>query len=89
MESLKNRVAIIGGGCTPMRDYYDKDADDFLADACFEALADAGLDTRDIQAAWLGGGVLRCHGPDPNGDQSPCSSNLVCIKPRTCLSPFC
>lgn len=57
MEGIKNRVAVIGGGCTPMRDYYDKDADDLLADACFEALADAGLDARDVQAAWLGGGT--------------------------------
>ncbi|MBI3953858.1 MAG: acetyl-CoA acetyltransferase [Chloroflexi bacterium] len=55
MESLRNRVAIIGAGCTPFRDYYDKDAEDLLVEACFEALGDAGIGTGDVQAAWLGG----------------------------------
>ncbi|MBI3954117.1 MAG: acetyl-CoA acetyltransferase [Chloroflexi bacterium] len=57
MEGVRNKVAIIGAGCTPFRDYYDKDADDLLVDACFEALGDAGIGTGDVQAAWLGGGT--------------------------------
>jgi acetyl-CoA C-acetyltransferase len=57
MESLKDRVAIVGMGCTPYRDYYEKTGEDLLVEACYEAFEDAGVDQSDIQAAWLGGGI--------------------------------
>lgn len=53
-ESLKDKVAIIGMGCTRFGELWDKDVDDLITEAVFEALADAGLQMRDIQAAWVG-----------------------------------
>lgn len=57
MESLKNRVAIIGMGCTKYDDHYDKSGEDLLVEACYEAFEDAGVDQKDIEAGWLGGGI--------------------------------
>lgn len=57
MESLKDRVAIVGMGCTEYRDHFDKTSEDLLVEACYEAFEDAGVDQHDIQAAWLGGGI--------------------------------
>jgi acetyl-CoA C-acetyltransferase len=57
MESLKDRVAIVGMGCTKYGDHYDKSGEDLLVEACYEAFEDAGVDQKDIQAAWLGGGI--------------------------------
>ncbi len=53
-ESLKDKVAIIGMGCTPFGELFDKDVDDLITDAVFEALDDAGLELKDIQAVWAG-----------------------------------
>jgi acetyl-CoA C-acetyltransferase len=53
-ESLKDKVAIIGMGCTPFGELFDKDVDDLIADAVFEAVEDAGIDLKDIQAVWAG-----------------------------------
>jgi acetyl-CoA C-acetyltransferase len=53
-ESLKDKVAIIGMGCTPFGELWDKDVDDLIVDAVFEALQDAGLGLKDIQAVWAG-----------------------------------
>jgi len=57
METLKDKVAIIGMGCTEYRDHFDKTGEDLLVQACYEAFQDAGVDQHDIQAAWLGGGI--------------------------------
>ena len=57
MESLRDRVAIVGMGCTKYGDHYDKTGEDLLVEACYEAFEDAGVDQNDIQAAWLGGGI--------------------------------
>ncbi len=52
--SIKDRVAIVGMGCTKFGERWDASRDDLLVDAAYEALADAGLEMKDIQAAWLG-----------------------------------
>ncbi|MFN0147251.1 MAG: acetyl-CoA acetyltransferase [Dehalococcoidia bacterium] len=57
MESLRDKVAIVGMGCTAYGDHYDKTGEDLLVEACYEAFEDAGVDQDDIQAAWLGGGI--------------------------------
>jgi acetyl-CoA C-acetyltransferase len=61
MEGIRDRVAIIGMGCTNFGELWDKSQDDLMIDACKEALEDAGVERKDIQAAWLGtamGGLL-------------------------------
>jgi acetyl-CoA C-acetyltransferase len=57
VESIRDRVAIVGMGCTAYGDHYDKTGEDLLVEACYEAFEDAGVDQSDIQAAWLGGGI--------------------------------
>ncbi len=54
MQGIKDRVAIIGMGCTKFGELWDRSVDDLLVDACYEAFEDAGVGPGDIQAAWLG-----------------------------------
>ena len=53
MESIKDRVAIIGMGCTKFGELWDKGPYDLIVDACYEAFEDAGIESKDIQAAWF------------------------------------
>ncbi|MEW6033312.1 MAG: acetyl-CoA acetyltransferase [Chloroflexota bacterium] len=53
-ESTKDKVAIVGMGCTRFGEHWDKDINDLIYEATFEALEDAGADIKDIQAVWLG-----------------------------------
>ncbi len=54
MDGIKDRVAIIGMGCSKFGENWDKSADDMIVDSVYEAYEDAGIDPKDIQAAWLG-----------------------------------
>jgi len=52
--TIKDRVAIVGMGCTKFGERWDASADDLLVEAAYEAFEDAGIESKDIQAAWLG-----------------------------------
>lgn len=54
MESIRDKVAIIGMGCCKFGFNWDKSADDMIVDAAYEAYEDAGIDPKDIQAGWMG-----------------------------------
>ncbi|MCJ7807325.1 MAG: acetyl-CoA acetyltransferase [Dehalococcoidia bacterium] len=54
METIKDKVAIIGMGCSQFGENWDKSADDMIIDAVYEAYDDAGLGREDIQAVWVG-----------------------------------
>lgn len=54
MESIKNKVAIVGMGCVKFGENFGQSIDDMLIDAAYEAYADAGIESKDIQAAWFG-----------------------------------
>ena len=54
MESIKDRVAIVGMGCTRFGERWDMGVEDLLVEAAYEAFEDAGIQPKDIQAAWLG-----------------------------------
>ena len=54
MRGIKDRVAIIGMGCTKFGERWDAGAQDLMVEAAYEAYEDAGVDSKDIQAAWLG-----------------------------------
>jgi acetyl-CoA C-acetyltransferase len=51
--SIKDKVAIIGMGCTKFGENWDMGPDDMIIDAAHEAFEDAGIEAKDIQAAWL------------------------------------
>ncbi|MFC2044002.1 acetyl-CoA acetyltransferase [Chloroflexota bacterium] len=52
--SIKDRVAIAGMGCTKFGERWGASSNDMLIEAYKEALQDAGIEPKDIQAAWLG-----------------------------------
>jgi acetyl-CoA C-acetyltransferase len=51
---IRDKVAIIGMGCTEFGEHWDLSAEDLMVDAFEEALADAGIDRSTIEAAWIG-----------------------------------
>ena len=53
-HGIKDRVAIIGMGCTPFREHWESSSDDLMIDAVLEGLASAGVAKNDIDAWWLG-----------------------------------
>lgn len=51
---IRDKVAIIGMGCTKFGERWDAAAEDLMVEAFQESLADAGIEKKEIQAAWLG-----------------------------------
>lgn len=51
---IKDRVAIIGMGCTEFGERWNAGPDDLMVEAFDEAIADAGIDRARIGAAWVG-----------------------------------
>jgi acetyl-CoA C-acetyltransferase len=52
-EGIKNKVAIVGMGCTKFGEHWDRNAESLAVEAFDEALSDAGVEKKDIGAAWL------------------------------------
>jgi acetyl-CoA C-acetyltransferase len=50
---IRDKVAIIGMGCTKFGERWDMGAEELMVEAFTECLQDAGLDRKEIQAAWL------------------------------------
>ena len=53
-EGIKDRVAIIGMGCTRFGERWDKSPEELMVEAFTEAIEDAGIEKKDIGAAWSG-----------------------------------
>lgn len=53
-HGIKDRVAIVGMGCIPFREHWDKSLDDMLIDAAKLTYDSAGVAQDDIDAFWLG-----------------------------------
>ena len=53
-SGIRNKVAIVGMGCSRFGERWDCGADDLMVEAFQECLTDSGLDRSDIQAGWLG-----------------------------------
>ncbi len=51
---IKDKVAIIGMGCTRFGERWDMGAEELMVEAFQECMADAGIEKKDIGAAWLG-----------------------------------
>jgi acetyl-CoA C-acetyltransferase len=51
---IKDKVAIIGMGCSKFGERWDMGAEDLIVEAFVECLEDAGIEKNDIQAAWFG-----------------------------------
>ena len=53
-SGIRDKVAILGMGCSRFGERWDCGADELMLEAFDEALADARIGTRQIEAAWLG-----------------------------------
>ena len=53
-ESIKDKVAIVGMGCTKFGERWNADAKDMITEAVDEALQDAGVELKQIEAIWQG-----------------------------------
>lgn len=51
---IKDKVAIIGMGCTKFGERWDMGAEELMVEAFTECMEDAGIEKNEIQAAWLG-----------------------------------
>ncbi|WP_440640834.1 acetyl-CoA acetyltransferase [Bradyrhizobium sp. PUT101] len=51
---IKDKVAVIGMGCTSFGEHWNKGPEDLMVDAFVEAIADAGIEKSQIEAAWMG-----------------------------------
>jgi acetyl-CoA C-acetyltransferase len=51
--SIKDRVAIVGMGCTKFGELWEKGPSDLIVEAVNEAYSDAGVEAKDIQAVWV------------------------------------
>ena len=54
-RGIKDQVAIVGMGCTPFGEHWDKSVEDMLVEASQEAYASAGIKQADIDEG---------HGPE-------------------------
>lgn len=52
-KGIKDKVAILGMGCSRFGERWDCSAEDLMVEAYNEALADAGVQTEQLDAAWL------------------------------------
>src|SRR5262247_2695772 len=53
-NGIRDRVAIVGMGCTPFGERWDRGANDLLVDAAKDALGSAGVELNQVDAFWLG-----------------------------------
>ncbi|MEE3250980.1 MAG: acetyl-CoA acetyltransferase [Actinomycetota bacterium] len=53
-HGIRDRVAIVGMGCTPFREHWDKSLDDLLIDAAGLAFDSTGVTKDDLDAYWFG-----------------------------------
>ncbi len=53
-NGIKDRVAIVGMGCTAFGERFDRGLDDLIIDGAGQAFASAGIDKNDVDAYWFG-----------------------------------
>ena len=53
-ESIKDKVAVVGAGCSKFGERWDTGIEDLIKEATTEACQDAGVEIKDLQAIWVG-----------------------------------
>ena len=60
-KGIRDKVVILGMGCSKFGERWDMNAEDLMVEAYTEALADAGIETKQIDAAWLATAIEEQH----------------------------
>ena len=60
-RGIKDKVAILGMGCSKFGERWDKEADDLMVEAFEVALKDAGIEKNQIDAAWFSTAIEEQH----------------------------
>jgi acetyl-CoA C-acetyltransferase len=87
MEGIRDRVAVVGVGCTKFGDLFDRSYEDLVVEAADLALADAGCGPDRIRAAWIG-----TYNPGAHGGKAGVSlADPLCLYgvPITRVENFC
>ncbi len=58
---IKDKVAILGMGCSKFGERWDRNAEDLMVEAFEEAIKDAGIERNRIEAAWFGTALEEQH----------------------------
>ena len=82
-NGIKDRVAIVGMGCTPFGEHWDKGPEDLLIDAATDAYRSAGVDPDAVDAYWLGTAMSGMSG------MALALPLLLVNKPVTRIANFC
>lgn len=53
-KGIHDKVSVVGMGCTKFSEHWDKSTDDLIIEAAHDALNDAGIELKDVEAAWIG-----------------------------------
>jgi acetyl-CoA C-acetyltransferase len=60
-RGIRDKVVILGMGCSKFGERWDREADDLMVEAYTEAIAEAGIETKQIDAAWLATAIEEQH----------------------------
>ncbi|MCW5830639.1 MAG: acetyl-CoA acetyltransferase [Deltaproteobacteria bacterium] len=52
--TIKDRVAVVGMGCSKFGERWESSVEDLLVEAAYEAYESAGIDPKQLEAAWFG-----------------------------------
>lgn len=58
---IRDKVAILGMGCSKFGERWESDAADLMVEAFAEGIKDAGIETKQIDAAWLSTAIEEQH----------------------------
>ena len=56
-SGIKDKVVILGMGCSKFGERWDSSSSDLMVEAFEECIADAGIEKNQIEAAWFGAGI--------------------------------
>lgn len=90
-HGIKDQVAIIGVGCTPFAEHWNKSLDDLIIEGAQATYASAGVNQDDIDAFWFGtsqsaasglamGGPLKIHGKPITRVENYCATGSEALR---------
>jgi len=90
-HGIKDKVAIIGVGCVPFTEHWERGLDDLIIDAAERTYASAGVAQDDVDAFWFGtsqsaasglamGGPLKIHGKPISRVENYCATGSEAMR---------